>query len=143
MYEDISPLCIRGNLGGNTHRIERSVNPAGRLGKLKEKRIAEIDPFSDQEVKELLKAVLPRYKSYAEFLFESGFKPNEAMGLKWTHVNLATSILSVRDGRVLGKDKDPKTEAAIRDVEITSGMMRALKRQRAPFVFGPQLRFCH
>jgi integrase len=71
-----------------------------------------------------------RYKPYVEFLFESGFRPNEAMGLKWTHVNLATSILSVREERVLGKNKDPKTEAAIRDVEITSGTMRALKRQR-------------
>jgi integrase len=110
---------------------EISVNPAGRLGRFKEKRIAEIDPFSDQEVKELLRAVDGRYKSYVEFLFESGFRPNEAMGLKWTHVNLTTSILSVREGRVLGKDKDPKTEAAIRDVEITSGMMRALRRQRA------------
>ncbi len=110
---------------------EISVNPVARLGKLKEKRIAEIDPFSEQEVKEILKVVHSRYRGYVEFLFESGFRPNEAMGLKWPKVNFATSILSVREGRVLGKDKDPKTEAAIRDVEITSGMMRALKRQRA------------
>jgi len=106
-------------------------NPASRLGKLKEKRIVEIDPFSDAEVKVLIKVVEPRYRPYVEFLFESGFRPNEAMGLKWATVNLASSILSVREGRVLGKDKDPKTEAAIRDVELTPGMMRALKRQRA------------
>lgn len=105
-------------------------NPASRLGKLKEKRIAEIDPFSDAEVKALIKAAGPRYRPYVEFLFESGFRPNEAMGLKWSNVNLTASILSVREGRVLGKDKDPKTEAAIRDVEITPGIMRALKRQR-------------
>ncbi|MCZ6622753.1 MAG: hypothetical protein O7B35_00740 [Deltaproteobacteria bacterium] len=30
----------------------------------------------------------------------------------------------------MGKDKDPKTEKAIRDVEITPGMMEALKRQK-------------
>jgi hypothetical protein len=30
---------------------------------------------------------------------------------------------------VLGKDKDPKIEAAIRDVDITPGMMNALKKQ--------------
>jgi len=106
-------------------------NPASRLGKLKEKRIAEIDPFSDSEVKAILKVVEPRYKPYVEFLFESGFRPNEAMGLKWSRVNLVTSIVSVREGRVLGKDTDPKTAAAIRDVEITPGMMRALKKQRA------------
>lgn len=32
---------------------------------------------------------------------------------------------------MLGKDKDPKTESAIRDVDITPGMMTALKRQKA------------
>ena len=105
-------------------------NPAQRLIKLKEKRIAEIDPFSDHEVKILLKNISSRYKPYVEFLFESGFRPNEAMGLKWSSVNFATSILSVRVGHVLGKDKDPKTEAAIRDVDITAGMIRALKRQK-------------
>jgi hypothetical protein len=31
---------------------------------------------------------------------------------------------------VLGKDKDPKTERAIRDVEITPGMMKAIKEQK-------------
>ena len=110
---------------------EITINPAMRLGKLKEKRIAEIDPFSDGEVKAVLKNVMPRYKPYVEFLFESGFRPNEAMGLKWSNVNFVTSVLSVRHGRVLGKDKDPKTEAAIRDVDITPGMMTALKRQKA------------
>src|SRR5262245_61917930 len=110
---------------------EISVNPAARLGRLKQKRIAEIDPFSDQEIRELLRVVESRYRAYVEFLFESGFRPNEAIGLKWANVNLSTATLSVRKGRVLGKDKDPKTEGAIRDIEITSGMMRALKRQRA------------
>jgi integrase len=63
---------------------EITVNPAIRLGKLKEKRIAEIDPFADEEVKVLIKKVMPWYRPYTEFLFESGFRPKEAMGLKWS-----------------------------------------------------------
>jgi integrase len=55
----------------------------------------------------------------------------EANGLKWRNVNLMTGILSVRQGRVLGKDKDPKTERAVRDVEITPGMRRAISDQKA------------
>lgn len=105
-------------------------NPAARLSKLKEKRIAEIDPFSASEIKALLKAVNPRYQAYVEFMFESGFRLNEDNGLKWSTVSFVTSTLSVRQGRVLGKDKDPKTEAAIRDVDITPGMERALKKQK-------------
>lgn len=65
------------------------------------------------------------------FLFESGFSPNQANALKWPQVNLVTRVISVREGRVLGKDKDPKTEKVIRDVEITPGMLEALKRQKA------------
>jgi integrase len=110
---------------------EMTLNPAIRLGKLKEKRIAEIDPFSDEEIELLLKRVIPWYRPYVDFVFESGFRPNEAMGLKWSNVNFVSGILSVRYGRVLGKDKDPKTEAAIRDIDITPGMMNALKRQKA------------
>jgi integrase len=49
---------------------------------------------------------------------------------KWSNVNFVTGVLSVRHGHVLGKDKDPKTEAAIRDVDITPGMAGALKRQK-------------
>lgn len=110
---------------------EISINPAARLTRLKQKRVAEIDPFSDQEVKALVNATETRYRPYVEFLFESGFRPNEANGLKWAQVNLVSRIISVREGRVLGKDKDPKTEKAIRDVEMTPGMMTALKRQKS------------
>lgn len=31
---------------------------------------------------------------------------------------------------MLGKDKDPKTESAIRDLDITPGMLSALKKQK-------------
>lgn len=110
---------------------EIMLNPANRLGKLKEKRIAEIDPFSEAEIKILFKKIRPWYRPYVEFLFESGFRPNEAMGLKWANVNVVTAVLSVRHGRVLGKETDLKTAAAIRDVDITPGMLRALKRQKA------------
>jgi integrase len=106
-------------------------NPVARLGKLKEKRIAEIDPFSDQEIRALLKAMVPWYRPYTEFIFESGFRLNEDNGAKWPNVNFVTSVMSIREGRVLGKDKNLKTEMAIRDVDITLGMMRALKKQKA------------
>jgi integrase len=105
-------------------------NPAARLGRLKQKRIAEIQPFAPAEVKAILKAIDSRYAPFVQFLFESGFRLNEAFGLKWQKVNLVSGVLSVRRGHVLGKDKDPKTERAIRDVEITPGMMKALKDQK-------------
>ncbi|MBI2089169.1 MAG: site-specific integrase [Deltaproteobacteria bacterium] len=77
------------------------------------------------------KKTWPRYEPYIEFLFESGWRPNEVNGLKWDKVNMVTNIISVREGRVLGKNKDPKTKQAIRDVHMTPGMKRALKKQMA------------
>jgi integrase len=105
-------------------------NPANRLDKLKEKRIAFIAPFSDKEIRQFLKATPNYFRPYVRFLCESGFRPMEANGLKWSNVNFVNGILSVREGRVPGKDKDPKTERAVRDVEITTGMLRALADQK-------------
>jgi integrase len=61
-------------------------NPAARLGKLKEKRIAEIQPFSMAERKALLEKIHQCYQPLVRFLFESGFRLNEAFGLRWKNV---------------------------------------------------------
>jgi integrase len=61
-------------------------DPAARLGKLKEKRIAEIQPFSMAERKALLEKIHQCYQPLVRFLFESGFRLNEAFGLRWKNV---------------------------------------------------------
>jgi integrase len=109
---------------------EIQINPAARLGKLKEKRIAEIDPFADEEIEAILKAIDPWYRETVDFGFEFGGRLEDIFGLKWATVNFVTSILSIREARTLGQDKEPKTEAAIRDVDITPGMLRALTKQK-------------
>ena len=53
------------------------------------------------------------------------------MGLKWKFVKFESSILSVRKGLVLGKEKDPKTENSIRDTDITIGMKKSLIKQKS------------
>ena len=50
----------------------------------------------------------------------------EVKRLKWSNVNFAIGILAVRKGKVWGKDKDPKSERAFRDEEITEGTLHAL-----------------
>ena len=118
-------------------------NPANRLGKLKEKRIALIDPFSDKEVRALLKATPDHYRPYVRFLFESGFRPMEANGLKWQNVNLVTGILSVRQGRVLGKDKDPKTERAAERCRNHGRNAPGDKRSESEIKSGQRLHVCN
>jgi len=74
--------------------------------------------------------VNPWYQEYAAFLFHSGWRPEEVHALKWSKVNFVTRVISVDRARVFWKDGDPKTERAIRDVEITDEMLADLKRQK-------------
>jgi integrase len=102
--------------------------------KLKEKRVAEIDPFTDRELRVLyvkVRELRPHYGPYIRHLFEAGFRLEEQNGLIWEQVNLVTGEIAIRAARVLGKQKETKTEAAARDVEITPGMRTCLMEQRA------------
>lgn len=102
--------------------------------KLKEKRVSEIDPFTDKELAVLYKKtreLRPHYGPYIRFLFEAGFRLEEQNGLTWEQVNLATDEIAIRSARVLGKQKDPKTEMAARDVELTPAMRACLIEQKA------------
>jgi integrase len=102
--------------------------------KLKEKRVAEIDPFTEKELAVLYKKtreLRPHYAPYIRHLFEAGFRLEEQNGLMWEQVDLATDEIAIRAARVLGKQKDPKTEHASRDVDITAGMRACLLEQKA------------
>jgi integrase len=113
-----------------------AANPAARITRLKEKRIAEIDPFTDQELADLYRTArkeYPHYADYIEHLFESGFRLEENNGLRWEKINLVTKTIAIRDTQVLRqlREEKAKTENAIRDAEITPAMERCLKRQKA------------
>lgn len=109
-------------------------NPAARVTKLKEKRIAEIDPFTDQELARLFETAKKHskwYYPYVRNLFESGFRLEEHNGLQWQHINLAIGVVQIREVMALRKLKPPKTEHAIRDAEMTDGMRQCYIEQKS------------
>ncbi len=125
---------------------ELEMYPVPRRFELKEKRITEIDHYTDEELTKLFKAVRrPEYRHYEEyvnFIFESGFRPEENNGMQWPRVDLAGGTYHVREVFTAGElERRAKTEFALRDTEITAGMARWLKRQKAksylrsPFVW--------
>ena len=122
---------------------EIAINPVPKKKfKLKEKRLAEIDPFTDKELADLYKKareLRPHYAPYIRHLFEAGFRLEEQNGLTWEQVNLVTDQIAIRQARVLGKQKDPKTGEAARDVDITPGMRACLIEQKAK----SYLRYAH
>jgi integrase len=109
-------------------------NPAARVPKLKEKRIAEIDPFHDEELEVIFKIAdqhWPWYSDYIRNMFASGFRLEEHNGQMWPLVNFVTQTIQIREVRVLGKQKVPKTEFALRDAEMTEEMEPCYQRQKA------------
>src|SRR3982751_6883787 len=100
-----------------------AVNPAARIARMPEKRTAEIDPFTDDELAAILKTAEKnrRWRWYREYIrhgYESGFRLEESNGLKWPRVDLAARLARIREVRTLRQTKDPKTVNAARDAEI-------------------------
>ena len=114
---------------------ELAVSPIPQKLKLKEKRIEDIQPFTDDDLKKLFRAAHTRsyehYEPLINFVFESGFRPEENYGMLWEHTHLTDQIIKIREVRTLGKQKTPKTECAERDADITPGMEKWLKKQKA------------
>lgn len=120
-------------------------NPIPRRLKLKERRLEDIRPFTDDELRQLFAAArrpeFIHYEPLVNFIFESGFRPEETYGMLWANTDLDSLTIHIQEVRALGKQKIPKTEYAQRDVEITSGMEKWLRAQksrsflRSPFVW--------
>jgi integrase len=112
---------------------ELETNPAARIKKLKEKRIAEIDPFDDEELEVIFKIAdqhWPWYSDYIRNMFASGFRLEEHNGQMWPLVNFVTQTIQIREVRALEKQKPPKTEFALRDTEMTKEMTPCYERQK-------------
>lgn len=68
-----------------------------------------------------------------EFWFETGLRPGELIALAWPKIDWVHEPARVRiDANVVEYvEKGPKTEAGVRDVELTPLALAALERQRA------------
>lgn len=114
---------------------ELPANPIPRKLELKERRLEDIHPFTDEDLKKLFREVhKPRWRHYEpmiHFIFESSFRPEENYGMLWAHTDLKALTICVREVRTIGIQKSPKTEFAAREVDITAGMAQWLRKQRA------------
>lgn len=101
----------------------------------------EIDPFTPAEVAKILAAVDGQVRNLFQFAFWSGLRTSELIALRWQDVDFTRGIVSVRQARVAGELKGPKTKAGRRDVKLLPAARAALQAQRehtllrGPFVF--------
>jgi integrase len=111
-------------------RKDITENPFSELEKFREEKVFA-DPFSIPEMRLFLQTVDSEYLAYFFTCFFTGMRPNEMLALKWVNVDLMhLKMISVKEGRVQGKEGPPKTDSSYRDIDILAPLLEVLKRHR-------------
>lgn len=119
-------------------------NPLRLIRSLREPRAA-IDPFDRRECAALMSAAQsPCERALLAILLGAGLRPSEALGLRWSDLDLGRALLSVRRSRGRYGLAMTKTTASEREVDLGPILLSELRRfaalpRRAPWLFvGPQ-----
>ncbi|MBB1601896.1 integrase [Variovorax sp. UMC13] len=89
-----------------------------------------VDPFTEAERAQLVAAARPDEWPTVQFWLETGVRPGELQALRWSRANLAAGKVRIDLNQVAGQEKGPKTEAGVRDVELSDLAMAALEAQK-------------
>jgi integrase len=103
-------------------------NPLTNLKPLKIRK-SDVEPFSLDQVQQILTTVRADYRSYFETRFFTGMRTGEAHGLKWKYVDFKNRLIYIRETFVLGEDEYTKTDASQRDIQMNQVVFDALERQ--------------
>jgi len=87
----------------------------------------DIYPLSMDEVFIFLDNVDFYYKNFFIVAFFTGMRFGEMAVLKWVNVDSKLGVIKVRETRVRGEEKIPKTESSYRDIDILPPVLKALK----------------
>lgn len=90
----------------------------------------EVDPFTEQEREQILRAARPDEAALVRFWLNSGLRPGELIAFKWTRVDWTNRKGRVDLNQVVGVEKAPKTAAGIRDVDFNDDAIAALIAQK-------------
>ncbi len=104
-------------------------NPTDRINRLKPRRVS-IQPFSLDEVQQILAAVRADYRNYLTVRFFTGMRTGEVNGLQWRHVDFAQRQILVREALVRGRLDYTKTDGSQRDITMSHPVFQALKAQQ-------------
>ncbi|APW37118.1 integrase [Rhodoferax koreense] len=94
----------------------------------------EVDPFTEDEREALISACRPDEAPMVRFWFATGLRPGELMALQWPKIDWTEKKARIDRNQVAGVVKGPKTEAGIRDIELSTEAIAALTAQK-PITF--------
>lgn len=102
----------------------------------------EMDFLSPDEVRSLIEAVRPHYRTLIMTAIMTGMRRGELLALRWDDIDWLTSEINVRRAVYRGSLVTPKSKSSIRRIVMSPTLQRALRehrrlysRKESPLVF--------
>lgn len=119
---------LRMILSEAANRFEFS-SPYHGIKSLKVPR-TDVEPFSIDEVKQIIETVRPDFKNYYTVRFFTGMRTGEIDGLQWDHVDFKRRQILVRQALVQGRLEYTKNDGSFRTIEMSQLVVDALNDQK-------------
>ena len=104
-------------------------NPASSIKLPSHKKIREMQPFNEKEVKLLIDNAEGFFKNYLAIAFYTGMRPGEIIALTLSDINLQEMYINVNKRIKKGAIDDPKTKSSIRKVPVPHELKPYLEEQ--------------
>ncbi len=117
-------------------------SPALGIKRLKVRR-TDVQPFSLAEVELLLDTVRADYRDYLLVRFFTGMRSGEVNGLQWKYIDFERRLILIRETLVLGESDYTKTDGSQRDIQMSSMVYSAMRRQEKATRSLSQYVFCN
>lgn len=103
-------------------------NPTQNIKALKVQK-SDVEPFSLEEVNQILENCREDFRDYFLIRFFTGLRTGEIDGLKWKFVDFKNRLIIIRETIVNGREETGKTIESARDIQMSSPVYEAFKRQ--------------
>ena len=103
-------------------------NPCLSIKRLKLKKV-DIEPFTLEEVRQILATIRADYRHYLTVRFFTGMRSGEAHGLKRKHLDFPRRQILIRETFSQGRTEYTKTDGSQREIDMSHTVFDALKAQ--------------
>ena len=90
----------------------------------------DVEPFSIEEVRQIIGTVRPDFRNYYIVRFFTGMRTGEIDGLQWDHVDFQRRQILVRQALVRGQLEYTKNDGSFRTIEMSQMVIDALTEQK-------------
>lgn len=90
----------------------------------------DVEPFTLDEVSQIIERVRPDYRNYYTVRFFTGLRTGEIDGLKWEYIDFGRRQILVRESLVQGEMQYTKNDGSFRTVDMSQWVYDALMAQK-------------